>query len=88
MADGPADRRAGASDDADRWVALRNLYGWALAEEEITRNPLERVVVTKANTPAPDVLTEDELKLLMKACAGTDFYARRDLALIRFMGKL
>lgn len=82
-----AQRTAGLTQATmrNRWVALRNLYGWALAEEEIARNPLERVVVAKANTPAPDVLTEDELKLLMKACAGTDFYARRDLALIRFM---
>jgi integrase/recombinase XerD len=69
----------------NRWVALRNLYGWALAEEEIERNPLDRVVVAKANTPAPDVLADDELKLLLKVCAGSDFYARRDLALIRFM---
>lgn len=56
-----------------------------MAEEEIERSPLERVVVAKANSPAPDVLTDEELKLLLKACAGSDFYARRDLALIRFM---
>ncbi len=82
-----AQRTAGLAQATmrNRWVALRNLYGWALAEEEIARNPLERVVVAKANTPAPDVLAGDELKLLLKACAGTDFYARRDLALIRFM---
>lgn len=82
-----AQRTAGLSQATmrNRWVALRNLYGWALAEEEIERNPLDRVVVAKANTPAPDVLGDDELKLLLKVCAGSDFYARRDLALIRFM---
>jgi len=82
-----AQRTAGLSQATmrNRWVALRNLYGWALAEEEIQRSPLERVVVAKANTPAPDVLNDDELKLLLKVCAGSDFYARRDLALIRFM---
>lgn len=69
----------------NRWVALRNLYGWAVAEEEMERNPLERVVVAKANSPARDVLTDDEIKLLLKACTRSDFYARRDLALIRFM---
>jgi integrase/recombinase XerD len=42
------------------------------------------VVVAKANTPAPDVLTDDELKLLLKVCAER-LLARRDLALIRFM---
>ncbi len=80
-----AQRVAGLSQATarNRWVALRNLYGWALAEEEIERNPLERVVVAKANTPAPNVLRDDDLKLLLKACEGTDFYARRDMALIR-----
>ena len=82
-----AQRSAGLAQATlrNRWVALRNLYGWALAEEEIERSPLERVVVAKANSPAPDVLTDEELKPLLKACAGSDFYARRDLALIRFM---
>jgi len=69
----------------NRWVALRNLYGWALAEGEIEASPLERVVVAKGNPPAPDVLTDDDLKLLLKACEGKDFYARRDLAQIRLM---
>ena len=82
-----AQRTAGLSQATmrNRWVALRNLYRWALTEEEIARSPLERVAVAKANTPAPDVLTDDELKLLLKVCAGSDFYGRRDLALIRFM---
>lgn len=82
-----AQRSAGIAQATmrNRWVALRNLYGWVLAEAEIKRSPLERVVVAKASSPAPDVLTDDELKLLLKACAGSDFYARRDLALIRFM---
>ena len=82
-----AQRTAGLSQAPmhNRWVALRNLYGWAVAEEEIERSPLDRVVVAKANTPAPDVLTDDELKLLLTVCFGRAFYARRDLALIRFM---
>jgi len=69
----------------NRWVALRNFYGWALAEGEIERSPLERVVVAKGNPPAPDVLTDGELKALLKSCEGITFYARRDLALIRLM---
>lgn len=71
-----AQRTAGLSQATmrNRWVALRDLYGSAVAEEEIERSPLDRVVVAKANTPVPDVLTGDELKV----CAGGDFYARRD----------
>lgn len=69
----------------NRWVVLRNLYGWALAEGEVDASPLERVVVAKGNDPAPDVLSDDELRRLLKACEGTDFAARRDLAMVRLM---
>ena len=69
----------------NRWVALRNLYGWALAEGEIDASPLEKVVVAKGNPPAPDVLTDDEIKRLLKACEGSDFNERRDLAIVRLM---
>ncbi len=82
-----AQRAAGIAQATmrNRWVALRNLYGWAVDEEEIERSPVDKVVVAKGNTPAPNVLSDDDLKALLKACSGADFYARRDYALIRFM---
>lgn len=82
-----AQRTAGLSQAMmrNRRVALRNLYGWALAEEEIERNPLDRVVVAETNTPTPDVLTDDELGCCSKFCAGIDVYPRRDFPLIHFM---
>jgi site-specific recombinase XerD len=55
----------------NRWVALRNLYGWALTEGEVEDNPLKRVVVAKASAPAPDVLTDDELKSLLRPVPAT-----------------
>lgn len=67
-----------------RWCALRSFYGWAHEEEEIPLNPMERVKVAKSEEPPPDVLKLDEIKALLKACQGTDFYARRDTALVRF----
>lgn len=80
-------RAAGLAQNTlrNRWVVLRNLYGWLLAEGEVKTNPVERVVVAKGTNPAPNVLKDDELARLLKACEGTDFYARRDLALIRFL---
>jgi site-specific recombinase XerD len=68
-----------------RWIALRNLYGWCVDEDELDASPLERVRVEKSNPPAPDVLTDDDIAKLLKACEGRGFYERRDLALIRFM---
>jgi site-specific recombinase XerD len=68
-----------------RWIALRSLYRWAAVEGEVAENPVARVVVTKANEPPPDVIDDDDLRRLLKACAGIGFYERRDLALIRLM---
>ena len=31
----------------------------------------------------PEVLSDDELRRLLKACEGPDFYSRRDMAIIR-----
>lgn len=66
-----------------RWIALRSLYGWAAAEDEVTENPVARVNVAKPNPPAPNVVSEADLVALLKACDGTDFYSRRDAAMIR-----
>lgn len=69
----------------NRWVALRSFYGWATEEGEVEASPLARVVVDRPDTPAPATLSDAELKALLSACSGTDFDARRDLALIRLL---
>lgn len=66
-----------------RWVALRNLYKWMVDEEEIDDNPLAKVKVARPLSPPPAVVDDDALRLLLKACQGRDFLARRDTALIR-----
>jgi site-specific recombinase XerD len=67
-----------------RWIALRSLYGWLVAEDELDSSPLERVRVPKADPPAPAVLTDDDLRRLLRACEGRSF-DRRDAVLVRFM---
>lgn len=68
-----------------RWIALRNLYGWATDEDEIRDNPMAKVKVDKPAPPPPDLLTDDEIRALLDACKGTKFVDRRDLAIIRLM---
>ncbi len=68
-----------------RWIALRNLYGWLTEEEEIDTNPMLRVKMPKANPKPVEVLTTDDLTALLKACQGTGFQDRRDMALIRYL---
>jgi len=66
-----------------RWIALRSLYGWCIEEEEISASPLARVVVAKADPGPVDTIPAADLARLFAACAGTDFTARRDLAVLR-----
>jgi site-specific recombinase XerD len=82
-----AQRGAGLTPSTlrSRWIALRNLYGWAFDEDEITTNPMARVKVEKGNPPPIQVLSETDLAAMLKACEGTGFFERRDLALIRVM---
>jgi site-specific recombinase XerD len=80
-----AQRDAGlsASTLRSRWIALRNLYGWATEEDELAENPMSRVKVEKGNPPPIKVLVEADVALLLKACEGTTFLDRRDLAIVR-----
>jgi len=66
-----------------RWIALRSLYGWCVEEEEVTASPLAKVVVAKADAGPVDTIPAADLARLFAACEGTDFTARRDLAVLR-----
>lgn len=69
----------------NRYRALSVFFKWLLEEEEIDRNPMERMrppTVPEAQVP---VLTTSQLTALLQACEGRDFEARRDTALIRLL---
>lgn len=66
-----------------RWIALRSLYRWLAEEEEISSNPMLKVRVEKANPEPVRVLGAEDLTALLKACEGTGFLERRDMALLR-----
>ena len=63
--------------------SLQQFFGWALEEGEIDRNPMEWMRSPKAPENPPAVLSDAELRALLKACEGQDFGARRDTAIIR-----
>ena len=68
-----------------RWIALRNLYGWLVEEEEVDVSPLAKVRVDRADPPPVHIVTADDLAALLRVCAGRDFNERRDTALIRLL---
>jgi integrase/recombinase XerC len=65
--------------------SLQQFFKWAAEEGEIDPSPMARMkppVVPDGGTP---VLREPQILALYKACEGTDFRSRRDMAIIRLM---
>ena len=67
---------------AVRYKSLKQLFRWAIEEGEITTDPMARMRLPSVPEDPPAVLTTQELRALLKACAGQDFVARRDTALM------
>ena len=71
-----------AATAANRYRALRVLYAWLVDEGEIPRDPMAKVKPPRVpDQPAP-VPTEELRRRLLATCAGRDFEACRDRALI------
>ena len=70
-----------------RFRALKRLFDWLEAEGEIREadNPFKRLKAPRVRPDPPAVLSADELRRILAACQGSDFEARRDTALIRFL---
>jgi site-specific recombinase XerD len=68
-----------------RFSALRRFFNFLLDEGEIEHSPMARMRGPKVDEPPPEVLSEEELIRLLRACEGRGFEERRDMALIRLM---
>jgi integrase len=66
-----------------RYKALRVFFGYLVEEGELAASPMERMKPPQVpDVPVP-VLTEVELRRLIKACEGKGFDERRDNAIVR-----
>jgi integrase/recombinase XerD len=74
-----------ASTAAVRQIALRLFSAWCAAEGEIPRDELLGLKAPKLDEKVVEGLTPDQMRLLLKACAGRRFTEIRDTALVRFM---
>jgi site-specific recombinase XerD len=70
---------------SNRYRALQAFFAWAVREEELDRSPMEQMRPPHLPDVPVDVLTDDQLKALLKACEGKAFEDRRDTALIRLL---
>lgn len=78
-----ATRAATSSGTArSHFAGVRHFFRWALAEGEADLDPTDGIKTPAPNDPTTPVLGVDEVRALLSACAGRDFQARRDAAII------
>lgn len=82
LADGAA-----AATARSRHQAVRRFVAWLVDEGELESDPLAGLAPPKLDTKLTQALSDDQLKALIKACAGRDFIDRRDEAIVRFMAE-
>jgi integrase len=68
-------------------MALRRFAVWLADEGELDANPLLGVKPPKLDSKVVDALSDDQLRRLLKACAGKEFIDRRDEAIVRLMAE-
>jgi hypothetical protein len=78
-------RRRAPATAATRYKVLRILYRWLEGEEEIEANPMARMKPPIIPEQPVPVVPEDGLRRLLAVCAGKDFEARRDTAIITLL---
>lgn len=62
---------------------LRAFYRWCEAEEIVDKSPMVRIAEPSVTSKPVPIVPDDQIAALLKACAGKDFTARRDTAMIR-----
>jgi site-specific recombinase XerC len=87
-----ADVRDFIADQLERWKpatalnryrSLQAFFKWCVAEGELKRSPMVGMKPPQLPEEPPPVLTDDQLRRLLKSCDGRDFTDRRDTAIIR-----
>lgn len=66
-----------------RYRSLRQFFRWAMEEGEVKTSPMVNMSPPAVPEESPAVLSEDDVRKLLKVCEGRDFAARRDSAIIR-----
>ncbi len=68
-----------------RYRSLQQFFKWLLEEGEITASPMRNMKPPRVPEEPPAVLTEEQLKRLLRTCEGKDLASRRDMAIIRLL---
>jgi len=68
---------------AVRYRSLQQMFRWMVDEGEITVNPMIRMRPPNVPEVPVPVVSDDDLKALLKACGGKSFEDKRDTAILR-----
>lgn len=68
-----------------QYRALQQFFRWAVAEEETPSSPMAKMRPPIVPEEPPAVLSPEDLRALIRACQGSGFLARRDLAIVRLL---
>ncbi len=79
-----AQRRSPATTNK-RYMALRGFFAWCVDEDEITESPMGKMKPPPIPEMPVPIVDDEALKKLVKACSGSDFVDRRDMAIIRLL---
>lgn len=69
----------------NRYRALKRFFDYLVEEEEIPRNPMSAMKPPKVVAPPVPVLSDDDVKALLKTCAARSFEDVRDEAIVRLL---
>lgn len=78
-------QRGSASTARSYYKGVQAYCKWCLEEGELTRSPMERIVCPTVPIVPPALLSDADIKALLKVCEGKGFAARRDTAIIRLL---
>lgn len=68
---------------SQRYRSLQQFFRWLADEGEVPRSPMATMRPPHVPEEPPPVLSEEDLRRLLKACEGTELADRRDAAIIR-----
>ncbi len=80
-----ADRGNAPTTISIRYRSLRVFFVWLVAEGELSHSPMANIKPPAIPEKPVDVLTDEQMASLLKSCAGNDFAAVRDTAMIRLL---
>lgn len=68
-----------------RFKSLHRFCRWAVTEEVLERDPMAGMQAPEAKPKPVPLLPDEDVAKLLKACEGTSFEDRRDLAIVRVL---